>query len=436
MVNIYFTLKPAQKFAQKLRLTPRMKLSIDLLQMPLSKLNQFIKEQAEINPLLDTGNPEKVSSGQNNCSPEDGDWQDYRESLITSPVTLQEHLLRQLHLIADSQEEREIGELIIGDLDDNGYLRCPVEEIAECAKISLPEVKESLSIVQTLDPIGVGARDLRECLLIQIKAIGEEDTLAGQIVDKYLPCLEKKRYKYIAKKLKAPQEKIKESIKRIAKLEPKPGRSFNTECSARLIPDAALRKNEQGYEVIFNDGEFPQININQKYRLMAKEKNTPDEVKEYLRERLEAARSLIEAVKKRKETVRRITEEIVLAQREFLDNGELNFQPLTLEYIARKTGKHKSTVSRAIANKYVQTPWGILELRYFFNSGVKQENGTFLSSKAAKSKVKNLIENEGEPLTDREIADSFKKEGVRISRRTLAKYRMQLGILSSKSRGE
>jgi len=433
MVNIYFELRPSQKFAHRLSLTPRMKLSIGILQMPLAKLNQFIKEQVEINPLLDT---EKAPLRQKNCSLEDEDGQDYRESLITSPVTLQEHLLRQLHLIADSQEERKIGELIIGNLDDNGYLRCPIEEIAECAETSLPEAKGTLSIIWTLDPIGVGARDLRECLLIQIKAKGEEDSLAGRIIDKYLPFLENKRYGYIAKKLKAPQEKIKESIKMISKLEPKPGRSFNTECSVRLIPDAALRKNEQGYEVISNDCEFPKININQKYMLMAKEKNTPEEVKEYLRERLEAARSLIEAVKKRKETVRRITEEIARAQKGFLDNGELNFQPLTLEYIAGKTGKHKSTVCRAIANKYIQTPWGILELRYFFNSGIKQENGGILSSKAAKSKIKNLIGDEEKPLTDREIADSFKKDGMRISRRTLAKYRMQLGILSSKSRGQ
>lgn len=426
MVNINFALKPSQRFSHKLKLTPRMKLSIDLLQMPLSKLNQFIKDQAEINPLLDTGNPEKISSGQN----------DYNgEILITSPVTLQHHLLRQLHLMVNSLEEREIGELIIGNLDDNGYLRCPLEEIAECAKISLPKAKMILSMIRAFDPSGVGARDLRECLLIQIKAKGEENSLAGRIIDKYLSCLERKRYGYIAKKLKIPQEKIRDAVMIIAKLEPKPGRSFNTEDPVRLIADAVLKKNEQGYEVISNDGEFPQININQKYRLMAKEKDTPEEVKEYLREKLEAARSLIEAVKKRKETVRKITEEIARAQKAFLDNGELNFQPLTLEYIAQKTGKHKSTVSRTIANKYVQTPWGILKLRYFFNSGVKQENGGLLSSKAVKSKIKDLIENEKKPLTDREIAGFFKKDGMRISRRTLAKYRIQMRILSSKSRG-
>jgi len=433
MVNIYLKLKPTQKFAHKLRLTPRMKLSIDLLQMPLSKLNQFIKEQLEINPLLDS---EKTPPRQENYSPEDEDRKGYRESLITSPVTLQQHLLRQLYLAVNSQEEREIGELIIGNLDDNGYLRCPIEEIAECAEISLPKVKKTLSMIWVFDPIGVGTRDLRECLLIQIKAKREEDSLAGRIIDKYLSFLEKKRYGYIAKKLKASQEKIKDAVMIIAKLEPKPGRSFNSENSVRLIADAALKRNEQGYEVIFNDGDFTQININQKYRLMAKQKNTPGEVKEYLRERLEAARSLICAVRKRKETVRRITEEIARAQKGFLDNGELNFQPLTLEYIAGKTGKHKSTVSRAIANKYIQTPWGILELRYFFNSGIKQENGGILSSKAAKSKIKDLIENEGKPLTDREIADCFKKDGMRIARRTLAKYRMQLRILSSKSRGK
>jgi RNA polymerase sigma-54 factor len=445
-------LKPCQKLTQKLSLTPQMRLAIHLLQMPLVKLKEFIKAEAEVNPLLDIGNGREFEEENYNFADEAK--QNYQESLITASATLQEHLLRQLQLIVNFEEERKIGELIIGNLDDNGYLRCSLEEIAESAKTELSKAEEVLFIVQTFDPVGVGARDLRECLLLQLKAKGEENSLPGQIVDKYLSYLEKKRYSYIAKKLSAESavggeggsasgrkvsaEDIKEALETIASLEPKPGRSFSTERAIRLIPDAILNRNPQGYEVIFSDWELPQLTINDKYRQMIRREDTPQEAKEYLRERVKAVHSLINGIKKRQETIQEIIEEIVSVQKDFLDSGEFNFKPLTLDYIAKKIGKHKSTVSRAIANKYLETPWGILELRYFFGSGVRQENGALLSSKAVKSKIKDLIENESKekPLIDREIADYLKQEGISVSRRTIAKYRQQLKILPSQLRQE
>jgi len=450
-------LKPAYKLTYKLRLTPQMRLAINLLQMPLVKLKEFIKEQAEVNPLLDIGNGKESGLDflardesespliQENYNFEDDEKQNYQESLITASPTFQEHLLRQLRLLANSEEERKIGELIIGNLDDNGYLRYPIEEIGESAEIDPSKAEEVLSIIQTFDPVGVGARDLRECLLLQLKAKGEEkflpdgrQALAYQIVDKYLSYLGDKKYSYIAKKLKVSVEMVREEMKTITNLEPKPGRSFNTERAVRLIPDAILKKNKQGYEVIFNDWELPQLTINDKYRQMIKQEDTSKEVKEYLRGRLEAVRSLINGIKKRKETIQRIIEEIVSVQKDFLDNEEYNLKPLTLEYIAKRIGKHKSTVSRAVANKYVQLPGGIFELRYFLSSGVKQKNGEFLSSKAIKSKIKDLIENENKkkPLTDQEIFHYLQQEEVCISRRTITKYRTQLKIPSSKSRRE
>ena len=445
-----FQLKPAYRLTQKLRLTPQMRLAINLLQMPLVKLKEFIKEQAEVNPLLDIGNGKEFgldfwAAGeskrpliQENYNFEDEEKQNYQESLITASATFQEHLLRQLRLLANSEDERKIGELIIGNLDDNGYLRCSMEEIAGYIKTDPPKVEEVLFLIQTFDPIGVGARDLRECLLLQLKAKGEENSLPGQIVDKYLSYLEKKRFEFIAKKLNVSVERLKEAVKTIVNLEPKPGRSFSAERTVRLIPDACLRKNKEGYEVIFNDRELPQLTINERYRQMIKQKDTPPDAKEYLRERLKAVYSLINAVKKRKETIQKIIEEIIYVQKDFLDNEECDLKPLTLEYIAKRIGKHKSTVSRAIANKYVQAPGGIFELRYFLSSGVKQKNGEFLSSKAIKSKIKNLIENEDKdkPLTDQEIVHHLKQEEVYISRRAITKYRTQLKIPSSKSRRE
>jgi len=432
--------KPVNKLTYKLRLTPQMRLSMNLLQLPLVKLKEFIKEQIEENPLLEEKKVELPSKSKEEV--------DLSYDFAANPPTLAEHLLSQLRLITNSQIKRQIGEMIIGEINDDGYFRGSIEDIAESTKTTATEVEEVLSLIQTFDPIGVGARDLRECLLLQLKARGEENSLAYQIVDKYLPLLEKKRYKYIAKKLSAKGgsasggkvsiDKVKETMKEIAGLEPKPGRSFNTEKTIRLIPDAVLEKNKEGYEVILNDWELPRITLNAKYKQMIKQKNAPQDAKEYLRERFKAAQSLIDAVARRKETVKKVIEDIVWVQRDFLDKGMDNFKPMTLDRIAKRIGKHKSTVSRAITAKYLQTPHGILELRYFLSSGIKQINGEFFSSKSLKSKIASLIanENKNRPLTDQQIVNIFKKDGISVSRRTITKYRNQLKILSSKSRKE
>lgn len=325
------------------------------------------------------------------------------------------------------------------NINDAGYLGCPIEDIKpETSEITRTEVEKVLSLIQTFDPVGVGARDLRDCLLLQLRSKGQTDSLACQIVDKYLPNLQNKRYDYIAKKLKVSIEKIKESIKEIANLEPKPGCSFGTERPVYLIPDAIVRKNKDGYELTPNDWELPRITLNEKYKKMLKQKDTPEDTKAYLTERLKAAHSLINAISKRKETIRQVMETIVSIQNGFLENGATDFKPMTLEQIAKRIGKHKSTVSRAVTGKYLQTPQGIFELRSFLSSRVKQENGDFLSSKAIKSRIKDIINNENKEklLTDEDIVDLFKKDEISIARRTIAKYRNQLKILSSKSRRE
>ena len=442
-------LKPANKLTYKLRLTPQMKLAISLLQMPLIKLRDYVKQQIEENPLLEIekmeGPSKETESNLNYNSDEDEEKQDYRESLITNPVALQEHLLRQLHLLANTEDERKTGEFIIENVNDDGYLKISIEEIAKVSQAAPSQVQKVLSLIQTFNPIGVGARDLRECLLLQIKAKGEEkflaagkQTLVSQIVDRYLPYLEKKRFKFIAKKLKVSVERIKEAIKEIANLEPKPGRSFNTERAVRLIPDCLLKRSNDRYEVMLNDWELPSLNLNPKYKRMLKQEDIAEDTKEYLKERLGAAKFLINAINNRKETIKKVAEAIVYIQKDFLDNGMQNLKPMTLSQIAHLVDKHKSTVSRTVNNKYLQTPDGIFELRHFLNSGIKQENGELYSSKAIKSKIKDLIENENKenPLTDQEVVNLLKQEGISISRRTIAKYRSQLKILSSKSRHE
>lgn len=454
-----FELKLSPKLTYKLKLTPRMRLAISLLQMPLFKLQEYVKQQIEENPLLRSDNTEPpqerfesfphtkdfgagtYSSGEfskgENYNSDEQEKQDFKESLLTKPLTLHEHLLKQLHLFADSELDCKIGELIIGSIDDNGYLMCSLKDIAESANTDISYVEKILSLIQTFDPAGAGAKDLRECLLLQLKIKGEENSLAGRIVDKFLPFLEKKRYKYIASKLKVSVEEVKQALKKITALEPKPGRSFNSETTICLIPDAEIRKNNRNYEVLFH-GELPHISLNAKYKQMLTQENTPPDVKEYLKDRLKAAKFLIDAIAQRKETLRKVIEDVALMQKDFLDNGHDDFKPMTLEQIAARIGRHKSTVSRAMSNKYVQTPRGILELRYFLNSGIKQKDGKFFSSKAAKSKIKEIIEDENKtnPLNDKQIAALLNQEKISIAPRTVTKYRNQLKIPSSKARRE
>lgn len=440
-------LKPLLKLTHKLRLSPQIRLSLNLLQLPMSKLKEYIKEEAEKNPLLEIreerivdkeiSDKSVIDSGQYHGKIEiDEEKRRYKESLITKPPTLQEHLLNQLRLLTSTDKELKIGELIIGGLDDNGYLTASIEEISQYAKTTPSKVRNVLFLIQTFDPIGVGAQDLRECLLLQLKANGKENSLAGKVVDNFLMDLRNKKFNYIAKKLKISLARLKEVMKEIASLEPKPGRAFITEKTIRLIPDATLKKDAQGYTITLNSRELPRVTLNDEYKKIAQQKNLPKDTKEYLREKLAKARLLINAIKKRQQTIRQVVEEIVKAQRDFFDNEPVNFKPMTLVQIAEKINKHKSTVSRAMANKYIQTPHGIFELRYFLGSGIKQKDGLVFSSKNIKFKLVELIKNENKkkPLSDQKIVRIFKQKGIAVSRRAITKYRTQLKILPSKLR--
>lgn len=427
-------IRTVNKLTQKLKLTSYMRLSLQLLQLPIVKLGEFINQQAEENPLL---NLEYSNCFQRKkYDSDDEEKQNYKNSLTAKPITLHECLLRQLRIQANSEAKYKIGELIISNIDDNGYLQCSVEDIAKSAKASLPKVKQILSLIHTFNPPGVGARNLRECLMLQLKVKGEEGSLATQLLDKCFVFLTKRKYRDIAKKLKVSLEKIKEAVQEISHLEPKPGRSFDTEKTVYLKPDLILKENGKEYEVMFNNWELPRISLNNKYRIMLRQKNIPQDTKEYLRERLKAACSLITAINNHKNTLKEIAKSIISFQKDFLNEGAVGLKPLTLREIAAKVGKHKSTVSRAISNKYIQTPNGIHELRYFLNSRIKQKNGKFISSKAITSRIKEIIlnENKEKPLSDQRISTYFTQEEIFISRRTVAKYRNRLKMLPSNLR--
>lgn len=431
-------LKLIPKLTYNLRLTPQMKLSLNLLELPLLQLKEYLNEQIEKNPLLEYLEYEPAIP---TVDEEDEKKLQYQKELITQAPTLQEYLLEQLHQNVKLKKEIEIGEFVIGNIDENGYFTGSVKEGALKFKVNPAEIERILSLIQTFDPAGIGARNLRECLLLQLKRTPKKASLEHKIINKHLLLLEKRKYEDIAKalsvkKVKISIEEIKEAIKEIAKLNPKPGLTFSNEKTKYIIPDAVIRKKENGYEVLLNEGEFPRITINKKYQMMLKEKNTAEETRNYLKERLSAAQTLLSALLKRKETIQKITEIIIHIQKDFLNKKEAGLLPLTLEQIARQAGRHKSTICRAISNKYIQTPHGIFQLRYFINPGVKQKDGEPLSSTAIKSKIAKLIKNENKrkPLTDRKINAILKQERITISRRVIAKYRKQLKIPSSKLR--
>lgn len=436
-------IKFSPKGTQKLNLTQDMKLDLVILQLPLHKLKVLTTQQLEENPVLEQELNEELPADR-----EEAKFDGYSEAShdedndqhrgISAPTTLGDHLLRQLSLFVPSPEQYKIGEFIIGNLDENGYLNSTVEDMAQATRANAAEVELMLFLIQTFDPIGVAARDLKECLSIQLRAKDLGHTLAFTLVQEHLETLEKRKYEGLAQTLSLPLEIVKEAVKEIGRLEPKPGRIFHSETTVHLIPDAIVKKNEDGYEIIMNTGDLPRLTLNETYRGMIKQKDTPSEAKEYLRERIKAARSLISSVNRRVETVRNVVEAIVAEQKGFLEAGVTALKPLTLDDIAKVTGNDKSTISRTVNNKYLQTPSGIVELSYFFHSQVKQDKEAGISSEAIKSKITDLIsaENKAGPLSDQKIVDILQEGGITLSRRVVTKYRKQLNIPSSQLRKE
>ncbi|MGD9015635.1 MAG: RNA polymerase factor sigma-54, partial [Candidatus Omnitrophota bacterium] len=371
--------------------------------------------------------------------------QSYRESLVTKGPTLQEHLIRQLRMQELDENEYKIAELIIGNIDQNGYFQSSIEDIVQALSSKGIEVKSEdankiLAILQTFDPIGIGARDLKECLIIQLKAKEKQNSLCYQIVEHYLPDLARNKLKNIAKALKVSLDKIKEAAKEISLLEPKPGRAFTQSETRRVIsrsPDIIVEKIDEQYEVIVNNRELPKLKISAQYKNLLNRKDTPEETKNYLKEKINSALWLIKAVMQRQDTIRRIAECIIDIQKDFFAQGqEEQLKPLTLQEVAQRVGRNESTISRVVNNKYIQTPYGIFKLDYFFSGSYQTEQGEAISSEAVKSQIIALIDEEDHqhPLSDDKIVKLFKAQGINIARRTIAKYREELKIPPSHQR--
>ncbi len=346
------------------------------------------------------------------------------------------HLDWQLSLCVCSDSVREAGHSIIGNLNEDGYVTAPLEEIAQTGGHSLADVQEALSLIQVFDPVGVAARDVRECLLIQLHTLAPENTLAQQIVSGYLKQLQNKQYRDIARALDRPVKTVERCVELIRKLDPRPGQRYNN-AQARLIePDVAFVKAGDTYQVIMNEDGLPQLRLSHHYRRLLGEDSTTREVRNYVKERFTSAIQLIKNIEQRKQTIVRVCEAIIRRQNEFLDRGIDYLRPMMIKEVAEEVGVHPSTVSRAVANKYAYTPQGVYELRYFFSEAVQGPSGAATSLINLKRLVKKMIEEEdaAHPLTDDQITQQLQKVGYCVTRRTVAKYREDMRIPSTHQR--
>ena len=456
-------IRQIQKLSQVLALTPQMKQSLQILQLPLLELRAYLESQLEENPVLEsedlsladeTGIPkesldkliehkEDLSSFSSQESHEElQKKRDYKESLITKPPTLQEHLLNNLRMASFKEKKYEIAEFIVGNLDEDGYLNISLEEIVNSLnkkyspheQITKKETEEIIHIIQALGPPGIGAKNLKDCLLIQLRLKNRQKSLAYKIAEGYLAELAKNNFKLIAKKLKVSMDELNKARKEISKLEPRPGRTFSfaaTQEISHSSVDISVENVEGQYKVSANIKGIPRLRISKYYLNLLKSKQTSAETKEYIRDKLKAALGLIKAVSQREETINKIAELIVNIQKDFFEHNDTSLlKPLTLKDVAKIVNRNESTISRVVNSKYMDTPFGVYRLDYFFAKSLKTDAGKSISDEYIKCRILNLVEEEDtkKPLKDGDITSILKNDGIKLARRTVAKYREQMDI--------
>ncbi len=358
------------------------------------------------------------------------------EKFLSSVSSLADHLEWQLSVSICSETVREIAEEIIGNLDENGYLTATLEEIAQGGNYSIEDVEEALAMVQELDPPGVAARDLQECLLLQLKVLDPQNTLAQQIIKDHLKYLQNNQLKEVARELNRPIELVKRAVDTIKRLDPKPGLRYNKTEPRLVEPDVQFRKVDGEWQVFMNDDDVPQLRLNPTYRRLLARDAADRDVRNYVKERFTAAIQLMKNIEQRKHTILRVCQSILRRQADYLDYGPDHLRPMMIKEVAEEVGVHPSTVSRAVANKYVHTPQGVLELRSFFSESVNGPQGSEMSLLSLKRRVKQMIDEEdtAHPLTDEQITKKLSDEGIQVTRRTVAKYREDMRIPSTHRR--
>lgn len=469
MVKIGYGLSMEQ--TQKLIMTPELRQAITILQLSAVELTEYIEQELLENPLLEV--KDEIESGENDSGELDPskvsekfeekfdiDWQEYfsdrsdlgyirqpREELpehsfenfVTEAPTLHEHLHFQLNLAVSSDLDRAVGEFLIGSIDDHGYLQTTVEEVAKHFQLPEEDVVRVLKIIQTFDPAGVGARSLAECLLIQLQQLGKLNPANELVIQGHLEDLARGRLAKIAATLGLSIREVQGIADLIKSLDPKPGLKYGSLDDVRyLVPDVVVERVNGEYVVLVNDVNVPRLGINSTYStLLRKGEGFDVDSRKFLEGKLNSAVWLIRSIEQRRLTLYKVASCIVEIQREFLEKGIKYLKPLNLRQVAEMVGLHESTVSRATANKYIQTPQGVFELKYFFGSGVKDNTGSSkTSAQSIKKMIRELIEAEDPsmPLSDQRIAEILNEKGIQISRRTVAKYRTELGIFTTPKR--
>jgi RNA polymerase sigma-54 factor len=451
-------LKQHLKLAQQLIMTPQLQQAIKLLQLSRLELQEYIDSELEKNPLLDVeiarvreDTPESVKEkeqlrqrwdayletyGQDNIPYYEDDERPSIESTTCKPEGLMDHLLWQLRLNDFTDKEQEVGLFIIGNLDHNGYMGLDAEAICQETG-STPDIVESVLVkVQRFDPPGIAARDLKDCLRIQARILDLENTLVWRIIDSHLEDLQTKNYNKIAQELSATVDDVAQAAQIIVNMEPRPARDYSDDPPQYIVPDVYVVKMEGEYMILLNEEDLPMLKLNKEYQIMMKSDNMGKMAKDYLSDCYKSAQWLLKSIQQRQNTLCKVTESIVKFQKDFLDHGITNLKPLVLRDVADDVGMHESTISRVTSNKYVHTTQGTFELKYFFNSGISKSDGSFVASQSVKNEIENIIkvEDAKHPLSDQAIAHKLKGKGVRIARRTVAKYRELLGILPSNRR--
>ena len=462
------------RLQQQLIMTPQLQQAIKLLQLNHIELVEQVQQELTENPFLeetvepvenprelpDAGPERKEQQADDSYNPADNniDWarylsdrstRDYRggfddeereraETALTRTETLADHLLWQLRMTSLDAESKATGNVLIGYINDDGYLSAPIEEICQKEQIDPDNAEWVLEQIQTFDPTGVGARDLGECLLIQLNALGVCDDIVLRMVKDHLHELERHDYKGLAKTLNCTVDHVMVGVRLITQLEPRPGRPFGGEAARYISPDIYVFRVGDEWVISLNDDGLPKLRVSNYYKQIMHDLNhSSKQEKEYVQEKLRNAVWLIRSIHQRQRTIYKVTQSIVKFQKDFLDSGIKHLKPLILRDVAEDIGMHESTVSRVTTNKYVHTPQGIYELKYFFNSGINADDGGVVASESVKNSIAKIVAEEDtrKPFSDQRIAKLLKeREGLNIARRTVTKYREMLGILSSTKR--
>jgi RNA polymerase sigma-54 factor len=420
---------------QRLLLTPQLRQSMEILQMSSFDLNQYVLEQAADNPVIDFHmDKRKTKLSSRIANSRSSDW--WLNDHHSPERTLEEVILEQIHYLLLDKMTLDLCKLIIGSLDERGYfLKQQQDWVAAYTRVSSEQVRTAIQVIQSLEPAGLAASSLEECLLIQLDHQNEDNPLLRNLITHDLPDIAKGKIQQLSKKYTVETSDIQKAIDLITKLNPKPGSMYSKEKPQYVIPDLILRQQDGQFELVIEEAAFPVLTLNVEYTNMMKQSESK-EVSRYLKDRYQAATELMLSVEKRKTTLLRVASIIFEKQSEFGTRGPAYIQPLSMKQIADALQVHESTVSRTVNHKYVMTPWGLFELRHFFSSSIKQSEGDAVSAIHTKERIREIIlhENKNAPLSDQKLAEILQGEGILISRRTVTKYREQLTILSTVQR--